>query len=78
VGVEGRFGIVLWHGPTLMQLSRSGAMSPAQTGAILASLYMSVHKTLPPPDVFSLRDRLAALSSPAAVFRSTSPRASSP
>jgi hypothetical protein len=48
-------------GPTLMQLSRSGAMTPAQTGAILASLYMSVHKTPPPPDVLFLRDWLAAL-----------------
>jgi hypothetical protein len=36
-------GIVLSRldGPTLMQLSRSGAMTPAQTGAILASLYMA-------------------------------------
>jgi Ser/Thr protein kinase RdoA (MazF antagonist) len=50
-----------FDGPTLMQLSRSGAMSPAQTGAILASLYLSVHKTPPPPDVLSLRDWLAAL-----------------
>ena len=51
VTVEGRFGIVLsrFDGPTLMQLSRSGAMSPAQTGAILASLYISVHKTQMPP-----------------------------
>jgi hypothetical protein len=63
VSLEGRFGIVLsrFDGPTLMQLSRSGAMSPAQTGAILASLYISVHKTPPPPDVLSLRDWLAAL-----------------
>jgi hypothetical protein len=63
VTLEGRFGIVLGRldGPTLMQLSRSGAMTPAQTGAILASLYMSVHKTPPPPDVLFLRDWLAAL-----------------
>jgi Ser/Thr protein kinase RdoA (MazF antagonist) len=63
VSVEGRFGIVLSRldGPTLMQLSRSGAMTPAQTGAILASLYMSVHKTPPPPDLLSLRDWLRAL-----------------
>jgi Ser/Thr protein kinase RdoA (MazF antagonist) len=63
VTLEGRFGIVFdrLDGPTLLQLLRSGAMTPAQTGAILASLYMSVHKTPPPPDVLSLRDWLAAL-----------------
>jgi hypothetical protein len=39
VTLEGRFGIVLsrLHGPTSMQLSRSGAMTPAETGAIVAS-----------------------------------------
>jgi Ser/Thr protein kinase RdoA (MazF antagonist) len=63
VTLEGRFGIVLSRldGPTLMQLSRSGAMTPAQTGAILASLYMSVHKTPTPTDVLFLRDWLEAL-----------------
>jgi hypothetical protein len=63
VTLEGRFGIVLSHldGPTLMQLSRSGAMTPAQTGAILASLYMSVHKTPTTTDVLPLRDWLEAL-----------------
>jgi hypothetical protein len=40
-------------GPTLKQLWRSGAMTSAQTGAILA---ISVRKTASPPDVFSLRD----------------------
>jgi hypothetical protein len=63
VTLEGRFGIVLSRldGPTLMQLSRSGAVTPAQTGAILASLYMSIHKTPPPQDVVFMRDWLAAL-----------------
>ena len=58
VTLEGRFGIVLprLDGPTLLQLSRSGAMTPAQAGAILASLCLSVHKTPPPPDVLFLRD----------------------
>jgi hypothetical protein len=58
VTLEGRFGIVLSRldGPTLMQLSRSGAMTTGQTGAILATLAISVHKTPPPPDVLSLRD----------------------
>jgi Ser/Thr protein kinase RdoA (MazF antagonist) len=36
-------------------------MTPAQTGAILASLYMSVHQTPPPTDVLFLRDWLEAL-----------------
>jgi Phosphotransferase enzyme family len=63
VTLEGCFGIVLSRldGPTLMQLSRSGTMTPAQTGAILASRNMSVHKTPPPPYVLSLRDWLDAL-----------------
>ena len=61
IALEGRFGIVLqrFDGPTLMQLSRSGAMTPGQTGAILATLAISVHKTAPPADVFSLRDTMA-------------------
>ena len=63
VTLEGRFGIVLSRldGPTLIQLSRSGAMTPAQTGAILASLYRAVHQTPPPPQVLSLRTWLEAL-----------------
>jgi Ser/Thr protein kinase RdoA (MazF antagonist) len=63
VTLEGRFGIVLSRldGPTLMQLSRSGAMTAAQTGAILASLSMSIHRTPPPKEVLLLRDWLAAL-----------------
>ena len=67
VTLEGRFGIVLprLDGPTLLQLSRTGAMTLEQAGAILAALYISVHKTPPPPDVLSLRDwygrRVAAL-----------------
>jgi Ser/Thr protein kinase RdoA (MazF antagonist) len=58
--LEGRFGIVLTRldGPTLLQLSRSGAMTPEQTGAILAALAISVHKIAPPPDVLFLRDRM--------------------
>jgi len=45
-------------GPTLLQLTRSGAMTFAQAGAILASVCLSVHKTPPPPDVLSLRDSM--------------------
>ncbi len=58
VTLEGRFGIVLSRldGPTLSQLSRTGAMTSQQVGAILASLAITVHRTPPPPEVLSLRD----------------------
>ena len=57
VTLEGRFGIVLprLDGPTLLQHYRSGAITFEQAGAILASLYLSVHTTPPPPDVLSAR-----------------------
>jgi hypothetical protein len=57
VTLEGRFGIVLprLDGPTLLHLSRTGAMKPEQVGSILATLAISVHKTPPPPDVLCLR-----------------------
>src|SRR5215213_1254038 len=56
--LEGRFGIVLQHfdGPTLLQLTRSGATTLGQAGGILASLCLAVHKTPPPPDVPGLHD----------------------
>ncbi len=58
VTVEGRFGIVLprLDGPTLLQLVQTGAVSPAEAGAILATLGFSVHKTPPPPEALPLRD----------------------
>jgi len=58
VELEGRFGIVLsrFDGPTLLQLTRSGAITFEQAGAVLASLCLAVHKTPPPPDVPFLRD----------------------
>jgi tRNA A-37 threonylcarbamoyl transferase component Bud32 len=58
VTLEGRFGIVLPHlaGPTLWQLSRTGAMTSEQVGSILATLAISVHRTPPPPGILSLRD----------------------
>jgi hypothetical protein len=57
VTLEGRFGIVLsqFDGPTLLQLARSGAVTPGQAGAILASLGLSVHRMPPPPELSSLR-----------------------
>ena len=58
VNLDGRFGIVLTRldGPTLLHLSRTGAMTPRQVGAILATLAMTVHKTRPPAAVLSLHD----------------------
>lgn len=58
VTVEGRFGIVMtrFDGPTLLQLSRSGALTFEQTGAILAAACMSVHNARPSTDVPSLRE----------------------
>jgi hypothetical protein len=63
VTLEGRFGIVLprLDGPTLLQLTRTGAITFEQAGAILATLCLSVHKTPPPPDVPFLRDLIDAL-----------------
>ena len=55
--LEGRLGIVLqrFDGPTLLQLTRTGAVTRGQAGAILASLCRAVHKTPSPPEVPSLR-----------------------
>ena len=62
VTLDGRFGIVLQRldGPTLWQLSRTGAVTFEQAGAIVAALAMSIHKTPPPPEVLSLRDYMEA------------------
>ena len=64
VTLDGRFGIVLQRldGPTLVQLLRTGAMTSGQAGAILATLYISVHRTPPPPELLSLRDWFGAVS----------------
>ena len=63
ITIEGRFAMVMsrFDGPTLLQLTRTGAVTPEQAGAILASLAMSVHKTPPPRDVLPLRDLIDAL-----------------
>ena len=57
VTLDGRFGIVLGRldGPTLLQVTRSGAVTFAEAGAILASLALSVHRMSPPPEAFHLR-----------------------
>jgi hypothetical protein len=49
VTLEGRFWIVLQRldGPTLLQLEHTRAVTSEQVGAILATLYTSVHKTPP-------------------------------
>ena len=56
--LDGRFGIVMQRldGPTLWHLSRTGAVTFEQAGAIVAALAMSLHKTPPPPEVLSLRE----------------------
>ena len=58
VTVDGRFGVVLTRldGPTLTQLSRSGARTNQQAGAVLANLALAVHRAPPPTDVLFLRD----------------------
>nr|WP_249809613.1 aminoglycoside phosphotransferase family protein [Bradyrhizobium sp. 153] len=58
VTLDGRFGIVLRRldGPTLLHLTRTGAVTFEQAGSIIAAIAMSVHKTPPPPEVISIRD----------------------
>jgi Ser/Thr protein kinase RdoA (MazF antagonist) len=57
VTLEGRFGVVLGRldGPTLLQVTRSGAATFAQAGAIMASLGLFVHRMSPPPETLHLR-----------------------
>ncbi len=62
VTLDGRFGIVLprFDGPTLTQATRTGAITPEQAGAILATLCLAVQKTRPPPQALSLREAMDA------------------
>ena len=57
VTLDGRFGIVMQRldGPTLWHLSRTGAVTYDQAGAIVAALAVSLHKTPVPPEVVSMR-----------------------
>ncbi len=61
VTLDGRFGIVLQRldGPTLLHLAQTGAMTHEETGAILATLALSVHQTPPPPEAPWLLDSMA-------------------
>src|SRR3954467_11613522 len=58
VTLDGRFGILLERldGPTLWHLSRTGAVTFEQAGAIVAATAISVHKTPAPPEVLSMRE----------------------
>ncbi len=60
VTLDGRSGIVLARldGPTLLELTRTGAMTSEQAGAVLATLAISVHETPPPPGLLSLSDQV--------------------
>ena len=62
VTLDGRFGIVMQRldGPTLLQLTRTGAMTFEQAGAIVAALAMSIHKTPVPPEALSMREHMEA------------------
>src|SRR3954453_15893120 len=62
VTLDGRFGILMERldGPTLWHLSRTGAVTFEQAGAIVAALAMSLHKTSPPPEVLSMRQYMEA------------------
>ena len=62
VTLDGRFGIVLprFDGPTLRQALRTGAITPEQAGAILATLCRAVHETQAPPGALSLREAMDA------------------
>ena len=77
---ERRFGIVLSRldGPTLAQLLRTRAITSQQAGAILATLYISVHKMPAPPDVPPCAIGSTTRPGSPTAFRSTSPLASSP
>ena len=80
VTLDGRFGIVLGRldGPTLLQVTRSGAVTFAQAGAILASLGLSVHRMSPPPESLKAVSICAAGWTPPSGSRATSCPSTSP
>src|SRR6201988_1826221 len=60
VTLDGRYGIVLQRldGPTLLQLTRTGAVTFEQAGAILTALSLAIHKNAPPPGGLSTRGNI--------------------
>lgn len=63
VTLDDRFGFVLprFDGPTLREATRTGAITPEQSGVILATLARAVHQTQPPPrEALSLRQAMDA------------------
>jgi tRNA A-37 threonylcarbamoyl transferase component Bud32 len=58
VTLDGRFGMVLprYDGPTLSDLLATQEVTPREAGTILASLYLSVHRTPVRADVTPLRE----------------------
>lgn len=61
VEVDGRFGFVMprLDGPTLLQQVKAGRITPEATGALLAMLGLSVHRTPAPAKVLSMREYMA-------------------
>lgn len=62
VNVDRRFGIVMQRldGPTLLQLTRTGAVTFEQAGAVVAALAKSFHEAPLPPEILSMRDYMTA------------------
>ena len=62
LALEGRFGFAMrrLEGPTLLQLLKTGAVTPEEAGAILATLGLSAHGTPPPPELPTLRESMEA------------------
>ncbi len=62
VTLDGRFGMVLQRldGPKLWQLTRTGEVTFAQAGVIVAALAMSIHKIQPSTKVLSMREYMEA------------------
>jgi aminoglycoside phosphotransferase len=61
ISLDGRPGLVMarFDGPSLLEATKTQALSFDRAGAILAECLHAVHETPPPPDVPLLRDGLA-------------------
>jgi Ser/Thr protein kinase RdoA (MazF antagonist) len=64
VTVDGRFGIVLSRldGPTLRKLWLDGKIATERAGAILANLYLAVHRAPVPANTITLRRLMTVMS----------------